>query len=46
MNPIYVCSNCGWKVTLGMDFGMDDLSPCSVCNSIMEGIKIIEKDTK
>jgi transcription initiation factor IIE alpha subunit len=46
MGPIYLCPNCDWRVTLGMDFGMEGLPPCSVCNSQMDAIRIIKKDNK
>ncbi len=46
MGPIYLCPNCDWRVTLGMDFGMEGLPPCSVCNSQMDAIRIIKKDSK
>ena len=42
MIPVYICSNCGWKVGLGMDFGLNDLPPCSVCNSFMDAFRIVE----
>lgn len=42
MKAVYVCSKCEWKFTLGMDFGsLEWLPPCPVCNSIMEGFRIL-----
>jgi len=44
MIPNYICSNCGWKVRSGLDFGLDNPPPCSVCNSFMDAFKIVQVD--
>ena len=45
-NQVLICSKCEWKVDDGLSnlFKLDAwLPPCSVCNGIMEGYRIIEK---
>jgi len=42
---VLICSNCGWKVDKGLFFLFKNLSeyvpPCSVCESVMEGFRIL-----
>ena len=44
--PNYICSNCGWKVRSGLDFGLNNLPPCSVCNSFMDAFRILTPKTE
>ena len=41
---LLICSKCEWKVDQNFRYELDDLlPPCPVCESVMEGFKVIEK---
>jgi hypothetical protein len=44
-NPVLICYRCGWKVDKGLTHLVKQLDewipPCSVCNGILEGYRIL-----
>ena len=41
MKLTYLCPKCDWRMLIGLDLGMDDLPPCPVCGSELDGIRIL-----